>query len=268
MLSHAAGAHPSARARPAVVAESLLVLLMSTLALGALYSERTLGLALAQIDACGTAHRFSLSSEPAGLELQQAHRCLEPMQSQVLRRPHETALWRFHAYFRLIEPQHLPCLGVVLSDKRVGSATPARATSEAALACVFLSLGWGTHTHSRWPGVGQLRDRRVRTTMSGLRHSCSGSILMVRLHLPEPAGLPSSVLGLLAPALGASLTASFACRETEHSAISQRSSPSLTALISPAAVLKAGGAPHSKAVQPASGMMWHPHERALHEEWS
>ena len=129
-------------------------------------------------------------------------------------------------------------------------------------------LGWGTHTHSRWPGVGQLSDRRVRTTMSGLRHSCSGSILMVRLHLPEPAGLPSSVLGLLAPALGASLTASCACRETEHSAISQHSLPSLTALVSPATVLRAKDVPHSKGVPPANGVMWHLHECGLHEEWS
>ena len=127
--------------------------------------------------------------------------------------------------------------------------------------------GWGTHTHSRWPGVGQLSDRRVRTTMSGLRHSCSGSILMVRLHLPEPAGLPSSVLGLLASARNASWTAPIACREAASLATTQHSPPSLTARISPAAVRKAGDAPRSKAVQPARGMMWHPHERGLHTEW-
>ena len=64
------------RARPAVVAESLLVLLMSTLALGALSSERALGLASAHTVASGAAHRFSLSSKPMGLELQPACRHL------------------------------------------------------------------------------------------------------------------------------------------------------------------------------------------------
>ena len=62
--------------------------------------------------------------------------------------------------------------------------------------------------------MGQLSDRRVRTTISGLRHSCSGSILMVRLHLPEAAGLPTSLSVLLASAHGASLTAFIACKES------------------------------------------------------
>ena len=71
------------------MAESLLVLLMATLALGALSSERALGLASARSDACGAAHRFSLSSEPAGLELQPAQRRLKPMmQLKIPWRPH------------------------------------------------------------------------------------------------------------------------------------------------------------------------------------
>ena len=57
------------RARPAVVAESLLVLLMSTLALGA---SSECWLLLSRTDVCGAAHRFSLSSELTGLELQPA----------------------------------------------------------------------------------------------------------------------------------------------------------------------------------------------------
>ena len=116
--------------------------------------------------------------------------------------------------------------------------------------------------------MGQLSDRRVRTTMSGLRHSCSGSILMVRLHLPRAAGLPSSFSGLLKSALGASLTASVACRDAAHLAPFRQSLLSLTALGNPTVVLKARDVPHSKGLQSASGVMWHMREHGLHKEWN
>ncbi len=45
--------------------------------------------------------------------------------------------------------------------------------------------------------MGQQRDRRVRTTMLGLAHSCRGSILMVRLPRGEPSGLPGAIRGTL-----------------------------------------------------------------------
>ena len=62
---------------------------------------------------------------------------------------------------------------------------------------LLLGLADATHADRRWPGVGQQRDRRVRTTMLGLAHSCSGSILMVRLPRGEPSGLPGAIRGTL-----------------------------------------------------------------------
>ena len=61
--------------------------------------------------------------------------------------------------------------------------------------------------------MGQLRDRRVRTTMPGLRQSCSGSILITRLPLGESGGWPASCC-MTAPVRAVSLAASAACKDT------------------------------------------------------
>lgn len=61
--------------------------------------------------------------------------------------------------------------------------------------------------------MGQLRDRRVRTTMPGLRQSCSGSILITRLPLGESGGWPASCC-MTAPVGAGSLAASAACKGT------------------------------------------------------
>ena len=60
--------------------------------------------------------------------------------------------------------------------------------------------------------MGQQSDKRVRTTMFGLAHSCSGSMRIVRLPRGDSSGLPGATRGTPCSNPSASSASSAACK--------------------------------------------------------